>query len=387
MTRRKVSVVTGSRADYGLLSELINILGVSPHFSSQLLVGAAHYSETFGLTKHELEVPASVQKVEVKFDVDFCDTANLGASIGNAVEEFSKVLGLFNPEITIVLGDRYEALAAVVGCSALGIPVAHIHGGEVTVGSKDELFRHAITKLSSVHFVANTEFRNRVIQMGENPKNVFVVGGLGVDALNRIESAQKTELEGVLGFELSSKMALLTFHPNSNNPDETVSQFNEVIKAVSLHPEIHFIITGSNSDINGVKLVEIAKEISRESENVSFIPSLGQRKYFSILKYCQFVIGNSSSGLLEVPSFNIPTINIGDRQDGRPRAGSVIDVELNSGAISEGINLAMSETFRESITDSDNPYGPPGATEKIMETLLKIDFQELLPKKFYDLPG
>jgi GDP/UDP-N,N'-diacetylbacillosamine 2-epimerase (hydrolysing) len=386
MTKRKVCVVTGSRADYGLLSELINILGNSPHFSTHLLVGAAHYSDYFGLTENELGIPTSMQRIKVNFDVDLINTVNLGVVIGEATEEFSKVLGTINPELTIVLGDRYEVLAAAVGCSALGIPVAHIHGGEVTLGSKDELFRHAITKLSSIHFVANMEFRNRVIQMGENPENVFMVGGLGVDAINRFEMNKKSELEELLGFELNSKMALMTFHPDSNNPNETSSQFNEVAKAISLHPEIHFLITGSNSDLNGVKLVEKAKEISRASENISFVPSLGQKKYFSLLNYCQFVIGNSSSGLLEVPSFKIPTINIGNRQDGRPRARTVIDVDVNSGAISNAINLAMSEAFRESITDNDNPYGAPGATEKIMETLLGIDYKKLLPKKFYDLP-
>jgi UDP-hydrolysing UDP-N-acetyl-D-glucosamine 2-epimerase len=382
---KKICVISGSRADYGLLKKLIANIGESPLFSLQLVITGAHHSNIFGFTKDEILMSPTMQVEEIEIDVSFQETQNLGIVISQTIEKFSRTLERTKPDLVIVLGDRYEVFGAAVSSISLGIPVAHIHGGEVTSGSKDEMFRHAITKLSSIHFVANAEFENRVIQMGEDPKNVYDVGGLGVDAISSSELLRRDELEEILGVSIISPFALMTFHPDSINPNDSISQLGEVLKAISQHPDVQFIITASNADVNGVEIINQVRNFSESQKNVTYVSSLGQQKYYSLLSLCEFVLGNSSSGLLEAPTFKIPTINIGSRQDGRPRAKSVVDVSINSDEISNAIFSVMSKEFQSSLQQIENPYGSPGASQNIVEILKQINFTRLLPKRFNDI--
>lgn len=284
----------------------------------------------------------------------------------------------------IVLGDRYEIFGVASACVAQGFPVGHIHGGEITEGSKDDIFRHAITKMSSIHFVANEEFRRRVIQLGEVPDKVHEVGGLGVDAINQVQLMTKHEVEKILNFSIKNNFAVVTFHPDTLKPTETKTQVDTLIRAMAAVPELQFIVTSSNADSHGMEVNTLFQKAETVYPNLVFVKSLGQTIYLSLLKLGKVVVGNSSSGILEAPSLGIATVNIGARQNGRPRANSVIDVECIDNEIRDAILLSLSQEFQLTLTSVDNPYGAPGASKKIMEILKLTNYESLLPKKFYD---
>jgi GDP/UDP-N,N'-diacetylbacillosamine 2-epimerase (hydrolysing) len=246
------------------------------------------------------------------------------------------------------------------------------------------MYRHVITKLASVHFVANKEFGIRVQSMGENPNNVHVVGGLGIDSINRTRILPKSDLETKLGFELWPKYSMLTFHPDSVNPDDTFTQLEILLNSIGHFPDVQFIITGANADFHGSQINEFLAKKSLNSSNIIFFKSLGQQNFLSLLSESQFVLGNSSSGLLEAPTFGIPTVNIGGRQNGRPKAISVIDVDCNVTSITQGITKALSKDFQRTIANCSNPYGTYGASDKILSILESLNFKSLLPKYFID---
>jgi UDP-hydrolysing UDP-N-acetyl-D-glucosamine 2-epimerase len=384
--KKKISVVTGSRADFGLLQGVISRIQSAPNLELELIVTGSHLSETFGSTKDEIALAGYTNLVELDLNIAMNSESDTGFAISEIIRQITKHYSKRRPSLTLVLGDRYEIFGAAVACTAMGIPLGHIHGGEITNGSKDDMYRHAITKLASVHFVANSEFHNRVIKMGENPKTVFVVGGLGIDSIDQIELLTKSDLEIQLGITLSSHYALVTYHADTIYPEQSLDQLEILLRSIKKFPKIQFIATGANADYYGEQINFRLQEASSQEKNLFFYQSVGQQKYLSLLSGAKFVLGNSSSGLLEAPTFGIATINIGTRQQGRPRALSVIDVEFSEDAITRGVAEASSERFIDSITRVQNPYGVAGASGKISDVLESLDFDALLPKQFLDAP-
>ena len=382
--KKLVSVVTSSRADFGLLEDLISRVRRSMNLELELVVTGSHLSKAFGSTIEEISDAGFLNLVQIRPNGEINSESDIGVAIGNVIKDVSVHYSKIRPSLTLVLGDRYETLGIAVACAALGIPLGHIHGGEITTGSKDDLYRHAITKLASLHFVANFEFQDRVIGMGENAEQVFVVGGLGVDAINRMERLSREELEIKLGVNLQRVYGIFTYHPDSLDPENAMNQLQILLKSIEQFPNLQFIITGSNADQNGKEFNHLLRGLSSQNPELPFFESLGQQNYLSLLAGARLVIGNSSSGLLEAPSFGVPTVNVGKRQDGRPRAKSVIDVDCNENAIVEGIARALSEEFTLGIHDVENPYGQPGASERISDILEALDFDGLLPKKFVE---
>jgi GDP/UDP-N,N'-diacetylbacillosamine 2-epimerase (hydrolysing) len=382
--KKVISVVTGSRADFGLLEEVISRINDSPKLELELIVTGSHLSDAFGRTGNQVTAWGYTNIIEIAINVDIQSETELTIAIGDLVQKIATHYSKKKPALTLVLGDRYEMLGIAVACATLGIPLAHVHGGEITAGSKDDMYRHAITKLASLHFVATLEFQKRVISMGEDPEKVFVVGGLGVDSISRLKILTRPEIESNLGVLLESSYALLTYHPDSINPENSLDQLRTVIKSTENFPDVQFLVTGANADFYGTELNQFVREMSEKNRNLFFFDSVGQQNYLSLLSGAKFVLGNSSSGLLEAPSFTVPTINVGKRQDGRPRAKSVIDVECDEIQIINGIQSVIAREDVSSLQIAENPYGKPGASKKITDILCTYDFEALLPKRFLD---
>jgi GDP/UDP-N,N'-diacetylbacillosamine 2-epimerase (hydrolysing) len=379
-----ISVVTGSRADFGLLEDVVSRINDSPNLELELIITGSHLSDAFGRTGNQITALGYTNVTEIAMNVEIESETELTIAIGDLVQKMATHYSKRKPSLTLVLGDRYEMLGVAVACATLGIPLAHIHGGEITTGSKDDMYRHAITKLASLHFVATPEFQKRVIGMGEDPKKVFVVGGLGVDSISRLKILTRQEIESNLGVSLESSYALVTYHPDSINPEKSLDQLRTVIKSTESFPDVQFLVTGANADFYGNELNQFVKESSIKNRNLFFFDSVGQQNYLSLLAGAMFVLGNSSSGLLEAPSFKVATINVGTRQDGRPRASSVIDVECDETQIVNGIQSVIAHAGVLSLQSIDNPYGKPGASKKIADILSTYDFEALLPKRFLD---
>lgn len=382
--KRLITVVTGSRAEFGLLKSLLTLIANSNDLDLELLVSGSHLSERHGSTFREIQELGFPDLQAIELDIHLESEAEVGLAIGEAVKKFSLRFSSSKSSMVLVLGDRYEIFGVAIAAAAQGIPIGHIHGGEVTEGSRDDLYRHAITKLASVHFVANSEFRNRVVRLGESPDSVHIVGGLGLDAISKVRQIPKEEIENSLGIILSNNLALVTFHPDTVNPKDTEIQTQILINAMAYFPDIQFIITGSNADYKGERVNRLLQQACLTHSNFFFIPSLGQEKYLSLLSIAKFVLGNSSSGLLEAPSLKVATINIGSRQNGRPKADSIIDVECTESAIKSGILRAQSHEFQSLLATVNNPYGQPGASQKILNILQELEYGRLLPKKFFD---
>jgi GDP/UDP-N,N'-diacetylbacillosamine 2-epimerase (hydrolysing) len=382
--KKVISVVTGSRADFGLLEEVISRINDSPHLELELIVTGSHLSDAFGRTGNEITAWGYTNVTEIAINVEIESETELTIAIGELVQKIATHYSKKKPSLTLVLGDRYEMLGVAVACATLGIPLAHIHGGEITTGSKDDMYRHAITKLASLHFVATPEFQKRVIRMGEVPEKVFVVGGLGVDSISRLKILTRQQIELNLGIPIESSYALVTYHPDSVNPEKSVDQLRTVVKSTESFPDIQFLVTGANADFYGIELNQFVREMSGKNRNLFFFDSLGQQNYLSLLSGAKFVLGNSSSGLLEAPSFNVPTINVGKRQDGRPRAKSVVDVDCDETQIVNGIQSVIAQEGAPSFQGIENPYGNPGASKRITDILETYDLDTLLPKRFLD---
>lgn len=382
--KRLITVVTGSRAEFGLLKSLLTLLGNAPELELEFLVTGSHLSERHGATIHEIREMGFSDFHEIKLGIHVESEAEVGLAIGEAVKKFSLHFSTSKPSLVLILGDRYEIFGVAIAAAAQGIPIGHIHGGEVTEGSRDDIYRHAITKLASVHFVASSEFKNRVVRLGELPGAVHVVGGLGLDAISKTKKIPKTEIENNLGITLSNNVALVTYHPDTINPQDTEIQIQVLINAMSYFSDIQFIITGSNADYKGEKVNKLWQEACLAHSNFYFFSSLGQERYVSLLSMAKFVMGNSSSGILEAPSLKVATINVGSRQNGRPKAESIIDVECKESAIKMGIERCQSIEFQSLLATVNNPYGRPGASQKILKVLQKLDYGTLLPKRFFD---
>jgi GDP/UDP-N,N'-diacetylbacillosamine 2-epimerase (hydrolysing) len=382
--KKVISVVTGSRADFGLLEEVISRINDSLNLELELIVTGSHLSDAFGRTGNQITAWGYTNVTEIAINVEIETETELTIAIGELVQKIASHYSKKKPSLTLVLGDRYEILGVAVACATLGIPLAHIHGGEITIGSKDDMYRHAITKLASLHFVATPEFQKRLIRMGEDSENVFVVGGLGVDSISRLKILTRPEIESNLGVLIEPSYALVTYHPDSIKPRNSLDQLRTVINSTESFPDIQFLITGANADFYGNEVNQFVREMSGKNQNLLFFDSVGQQNYLSLLSGAKFMLGNSSSGLLEAPSFKVPTINVGKRQDGRPRAKSVIDVDCEVTSIKDAIALVTSKPFMQKLSGVTNPYGLMGASERISAIIERQDLENLLPKRFFD---
>ena len=378
-------MVTGSRADYGLLKRLMKLIDSDPEMKLQIIVTGSHLSSKHGLTYKEIEEDGF--QIDFKVDIieNIIDAQSTARAMSKAQIEITKILSEIKPDLILVLGDRYEILSAVISALLCNVPVAHVHGGEVTTGAFDDAIRNAITKMSHLHFVATANSRNRVIQMGEIPANTFNFGGLGVDAIQELNLLSKEEVEEELGMKFGAKNLLVTYHPETISKISPIEQIQVLLEALSLKKEINLIFTGVNADPGSDEISRAINQFVQSNSNSRLYASLGQRLYLSTLLYCDGVVGNSSSGILEVPSFKKATINIGSRQLGREMAESVINCELESGSIRKSIDKIYSKNFEMVLSEVSNPYGKGGASSKIFEEIKKFDLSNLVIKSFHDL--
>ncbi len=384
---KRLTVLTGTRADFGLLSPIIKKL--SSYDDLEILIAAtgSHLSPEFGYTVSEIEaagIPVD-KKVEILLSSD--TPAGISKAMGLAMIGFADYFEDRKPDALLVLGDRYETLA--VACAAMNaqIPIFHLYGGETTEGAIDEGIRHALTKLSCIHFVANEEFRNRVIQLGEAPERVFIVGAMGPENAMHMPKMTLGELENSLGCRLGKRFAVLTFHPVTLEHHTAEKQTKELMQALSQFPDIVFLCTKANADAEGRVINSLLEECSSRQPNILLFDSLGAKRYLSALQYALFAIGNSSSGLAEVPSFGIPTVNIGDRQKGRMQGKSIINCDPTTESISAAIRTALSEDFRKIAREAENPYGDGNTSSRIAGIVHDhlIHNKLNLKKKFYDV--
>lgn len=384
---RKIAVVTGTRADYGLLYPLLREIKEAKDFELQLVVSCMHWISDFGQTHHLIEDDGFpiASKVDMLLGND--SATAIGKSVGLATINFADEFSRLKPDLIVVLGDRFEILAAAQAAYIARIPLAHIHGGEISLGALDEGFRHVISKLSHLHFVAAEQYRHRVIQMGESPDRVFNVGALGLDNIESSTLLDKTQWEQAVGFQLSNLNFLVTYHPATIDPQGTKRNVENLLQALDCFPGANILFTKSNADETGRLIGNIMEDyVSANAHRCKLVANLGMQLYLSGLQHIDVVIGNSSSGLIEAPYFNKPTVNIGPRQDGRLRASSVIDCRDRRGDIVVAIEQALSPDFQTSLQNIQSPYGKGDVAKKIMTTLRKHNFKNLFRKRFYDMP-
>ncbi|CAN1521726.1 WecB UDP-N-acetylglucosamine 2-epimerase [Burkholderiaceae bacterium] len=383
--KRKICVITGTRAEYGLLRRLIGLIKTSAEFELQLIATGSHLSKKYGETYKEIESDGF--SIDRKIDlVLVSDTpVGLAKSTSLGILGFADSFDSLKPDLILVLGDRFEILSAVVAAMFARIPIAHLHGGELTEGLIDEAIRHSITKFSHLHFVANDDYRNRVIQLGENPDTVFNVGGLGVDAIKNIKLLNKSELEDSLGMKFRKKNLLVTFHPVTLEKETSLAQMNELLSALSDLKGTGLIFTMPNSDTDSRAIYSAIETFVSNNNNAYAFTSLGQLRYLSCVAQVDAVVGNSSSGLAEVPTFKKPTVNIGDRQRGRLQCESVINCKPLKEEIRLAIEYSYSPVFRHKILNVVNPYGDGGSAERIIDVLRTVEYDSLIKKEFYDL--
>jgi len=383
---RKICVVTGSRAEYGLLSGLMAAIKTDNELRLQIIVTNMHLSPEFGLTYKEIEQDGFVidKKVEMLLS---SDTSNgTTKSVGLAIIGFADAYEDLKPDIVVVLGDRYEILAAVTAALFYKVPVAHLHGGEITEGAYDDSIRHAITKLSHLHFTSTEVYRQRVIQLGENPDRVFYVGALGVENIKKTRLLSKDELEESLGFPLGDKSLLVTFHPVTLESGTAEQQCKNLLTVLAELTDYSIIYTLPNSDTDGRVIMQLIKDfVAMHCERSIAFTSMGKVCYLSALQYVTAVIGNSSSGIIEVPSFGKPTLNIGDRQKGRIAADSVIHCGTSINEIIRGIKLVLSEKVQEVARKTGNPYQKENTTASILKVLKCFSLDNLTQKSFYNI--
>ena len=381
---KKICIVTGTRAEYGLLKPLIDKVNKDKNKELQLLVTGMHLSPEFGLTYKEIEKDGYpiMDKIEMLLSSD--TSIGITKSMGVAIISFAECFNRNKPDIIIILGDRYEMLAATSAALIARIPIAHIGGGELTEGAVDEAIRHSITKMSQLHFTSTESYRNRVIQLGEQPETVYNVGALGVEKIKLLE---KESLEEALEFQFTEPTIMVTYHPVTLESLTAGKQFRNILEVIDKHEEISVIFTKANSDTDGRIINEMIDDyVADNKERCRGYVSLGQLGYLSSLQFCTAVVGNSSSGIIEVPSFGIPTVNIGDRQKGRIHADSVIDCGNRVDDIENALSWALSPDFRKKVKDVKNPYEGEHTSDKIVEKINKaLDKGINLKKNFFDL--
>ncbi|MES9905379.1 MAG: UDP-N-acetylglucosamine 2-epimerase [Sedimenticola sp.] len=384
---KKICVVTGTRAEYGLLRWVIEGILHSTELELQVIATGMHLSPEFGLTYCDIEADGFQidRKVEMLLSSD--TPVGVTKSMGLGMIGFADAFAELKPDLVLVLGDRYEILAAASAALIARIPIAHLHGGETTEGAFDEAIRHSITKMSHLHFVAAEEYRQRVIQLGEDPERVFLVGGLGIDSILKLKLLDREALEAALEFKLGIKNLLVTFHSVTLEQDSASKQMSELLAALDTLEDTHLIFTMPNADTEGRVLFQMIEDFVAQRPHTKAYTSLGQLRYLSTLVQVDAVVGNSSSGLTEVPSFKKATINIGDRQRGRLKAESVIDCAPTRQSIAVALSQPYSANFQAILRQVRNPYGDGGASEKVVNILNNYEIEHIVKKAFYDWPA
>jgi len=382
---RKICVITGTRAEYGLLRWVMQGIKDDPELRLQLIVTGMHLSPEFGLTYQAIEADGFEidRKVEMLTSSD--TPVGVAKSMGLGLIGFADALGQLKPDLLVVLGDRFEIFSAVAAALVARIPVAHLHGGELTEGLIDEAFRHSITKMSHLHFVAAEEYRQRVVQLGEQPDRVFLVGGLGIDNIKRLRLLGRPEFEESIDFKLGRKNLLITFHPVTLEQGTARVQMQELLAALSDLQDTHLIFTMPNADTDGRDLIGMVKDFAATHPHACAFTSLGQLRYLSAIAHVDGVVGNSSSGLAEVPSFKKGTVNIGDRQRGRLMAESVINCDPTRESILQAINRLYAPEFQQRVQQVKSPYGEGGASERVLQVIKHYPLEEGIKKTFYDV--
>lgn len=382
----KVCVVTGTRAEYGLLYWLLRGLSEDTSFDLKLVVTGMHLSPEFGLTVSEIEKDGFpiARKVEMLLSSD--SVVGIAKSVGLGMIGFADVLEALAPDCLVLLGDRFEVFAAAVTAMLARIPIVHLHGGESTEGLMDEPIRHSITKMSHIHFAATEKYRKRIIQLGEHPSRVHNVGGLGIDNIYKLDLWSRSRLSEEIGLDLSLPYLLVTYHPVTLEPKLSGKQFSELLSVLGELTDVRVIITKPNADTEGRSMIELIDQFveTRRSFAAAYT-SMGQVRYLSAMKHSIGVVGNSSSGLIEAPSFKVGTLDIGDRQRGRIKADSVIECDATEESIRLGLGKLMSEEFQSSLPKVENPYGVGGAAEKILNIMKTTRLSGVIKKTFYDL--
>lgn len=384
--KRRICIVTGTRAEYGLFYWILKGLQINPRVELQIVVTGMHLSPEFGSTYQQIEADGFEITDRVDMLLSGDSPAAIAKSLGLGVIGMSDCFRRIQPDLLVVLGDRYETFAAAQAAMVLQIPIAHIHGGEVTEGAIDEAIRHSITKMSQYHFVAAEPYRKRVIQLGEKPAHVFYVGAPGLDHITKLNLLSKVTLEEELGLTLNQPTFLITYHPVTLASNDTEKKVHSLLQALDEFPHATLIFTRANSDTNG-RIINQCFEayVQKHSNHAKLFSSLGQLRYLSAIKHCDVVIGNSSSGLTEVPVLHKPTVNIGPRQDGRLKATSIIDCKDGRTDIVQAIQKALSTDFQATLPYTESLYGHGNASEKIIEALIELPLDAILQKKFYDL--
>jgi len=386
MRKRKICIVTGTRAEYGLLYWLMKSIEVDPKLELQIIATGMHLSPEFGLTYREIEKDGFTinRKIEMLLSAD--TPSAISKSTGLGLISFAEAYNNLNPDIVLILGDRFEILAASIASLYAKIPIAHIHGGETTTGAFDEAIRHSITKMAWWHFVAADEYEKRVIQLGENPERIFNVGGLGVDAIKKAKLLPKKEMMDKTGIEFRNKNLLVTYHPVTLENQTSQKHFQSLLDVLGDLKDVYVIFTMPNADSNGRIIKQMIDEfVSNHKQKSIAFTSMGHLNYLSTLQFVDGVVGNSSSGLTEAPTFKIGTVNIGDRQKGRLKAKSIIDCDPTKISIKKAIEILYTKNYQKNLPIVENPYGKGEATLKIMEVLRKTKIPEETKKIFYDL--
>lgn len=384
---RKIAIVTATRAEYGLLSPVIKELRKqeSDEFRVELIVTGTHLSDLYGMTIQEIDdridqcIPISVKSNS---------EADISANQAETLVKFTELFLKEKYHAVLLLGDRYETLAIAIAAGNTRTPIFHLCGGDTTEGALDEWIRHSITKMSYLHFVTNEESRRRVIQLGEDPERVFNYGSTSIDNIMQVADMSKEEALSSVGLS-DCKYALCTYHPVTMESDSVDKQISEFLEAIKEFPEIEFIVTKSNADQGGARINELLDKAEKEISNLHVFTSLGVRRYLSLMKYSELVLGNSSSGIIEAPAFHIPTVNIGDRQKGRLQSKNIINCEADNNSIQYAIRTAMNAEYKESCKNVISPYGRGNAAKQIARKVIEVEINKSinLKKKFYDLKG
>lgn len=385
---KKICIVTATRAEYGLLKPLIKAVKEDTQLELMLVVTGTHLIKKFGETFKEIDEDGFSDYIKLPIDLIYNDVNGVARAIGDTIAEFSILFSKNTPDMVVILGDRYEMLGVAVAATINKIPIAHIHGGESTEGAIDEAFRHAITKMSYLHFASTKQYRDRIIQLGETPDRVYNVGALGAENIGKLKLLTKIELEKNLKFTIDENTILVTYHPVTLGKKSSKEQIEELLAAISQIDKLRVIFTKANADTDGNIINNIIEKFVREdSSKYILFESLGQLRYLSTLQYVRAIVGNSSSGIVEVPFFGIPTVNIGDRQKGRLQAKSVINCKSGTQDIYIAIREALDKNFYNRIKDIENPYDFKNTTEEIIHILKEVleDNKIDLKKKFYDL--
>ncbi|EKE75427.1 UDP-N-acetylglucosamine 2-epimerase [Gallaecimonas xiamenensis] len=383
---RKIAVFTGTRAEYGLLYWVIKALHESDQAQLQLLVGGMHLSPEFGYTLTQIEQDGFAVTEKLEFLLSSDSPVGISKSTALALISTAEALDRHQPDLLVVLGDRFEAMAAAQAAMIARVPVAHLHGGEATEGVIDEAARHAITKMAHLHFTATDAYRQRVIQLGESPERVFNVGAPGLDSILTLPLLARESLPQAIGFNLDKPYFLVTYHPVTLSAGGASQSLDQLLAVLDEYPDHQLVISYPNADTHSRKLIELLEGYrARHPERVFLVQSLGQLRYLSLMKHCVAVLGNSSSGIIEAPSLGVPTVNIGIRQKGRIAGASVVHCADDKAAMAAAIKSVLSPAFQERCRHAKNPYGEGGASQKIVETLLAFPLQGILEKSFFDM--